>query len=57
MLPELAFNKNQSGQHSSENVNFETSSNDGHGKISLLLSDNEISEKLESFSGAITGLD
>ena len=56
-LPQLALDKSQSGQHSGENFNFETNSSDERGSASQILNDDEISQKLKSFAGAITGLD
>ena len=54
-LPQLALDKAQSGQHSE--INFETSSSDEHGQASAILDDEEISQKLQKFAGAISGLD
>ena len=54
-LPQLALDKEQSGQHSE--INFETSSSSEHGQASNILDDAEISQKLEKFTGAISGLD
>ena len=56
-LPQLPLDKEQSGQHSSENFTFETSSSDEHGKASTILDDDEILQKLQKFGGSITGLD